>query len=91
MKKIKLNSNKLNLKKENIGNLLSKETMKNVIGGKTETGYGPCTDYTQGACGNSAPPKCGSGNISIGCPPSADCSNALTCRADCTAFGISGC
>ena len=64
MKKIKLNSNKLKLKKESIGSLLNKETMGHVIGGDmagyltqatcqncetTPTVY-PCTKFTVCSC-----------------------------------------
>lgn len=68
MKKIKLNSAKLILKKDVIGSLSSDE-LKNVVGGEA-TGYGMCTNFTQEGytCG-------GESNVNrcltdmIGCPP----------------------
>ena len=53
MKKIKLNSGKLKLKKESVGNLQSKEMMKRVLGGgdqQTSLEIGMCTNVTDANC-----------------------------------------
>jgi hypothetical protein len=53
MKKIKLDSSKLNLKKQNIGNLLSGSEMKHIIGG-----YGQPTENTCGIAASCGNPTC---------------------------------
>lgn len=53
MKKIKLNSSKLILKKSIIGNLTSSE-MKNILGGE-ETGQSGCQNLTEEYCQSNDP------------------------------------
>jgi hypothetical protein len=48
MKKIKLNSGKLKLKRESIGNILNKDAMKQVVGGNVDltTNNGTICNWT---------------------------------------------
>jgi natural product precursor len=57
MKKIKLDSGKLKLKKESIGNLLNAEAMKHIVGGYGASDLSPTCQCPSNAC-PSNPPAC---------------------------------
>jgi natural product precursor len=57
MKKIKLDSGKLKLKKESIGNLLSTDAMKHIVGGYGASDLSPTCQCPSNAC-PSNPPAC---------------------------------
>lgn len=72
MKKIKLNSAKLILKKDVIGNLTTSE-MQNVQGGG-ETGYAYCNNFTiEGFTCNTRDAACGPFGTAVGCDSNNGC------------------
>jgi len=91
MKKIKLDTSKLKLKKESIGNLLNKDAMRHIEGGvKAGTTPTPTCQCASNGCATE-PPLCASlPNCSIGCPASADCTNDFTCSTCPLVVGCEG-
>lgn len=97
MKKIKLDTGKLKLKKESIGNLLNKEIMKQIVGGYGgTTGYGGCMDYTQNGVGACQSQNCSPFQTMGGCGTGGGGggeSGHLSCEFTCpmTCPGHNGC
>ena len=90
MKKIKLDSAKLVLKKEIIGNLTNTE-MVNVMGGDAYgTGAGMCTDFTKQEgtqCQSDYKGNCTGPFPSYGCPESHACPPPNDTKASCVYTG----